>query len=488
MSVNFKYIIRVIGFLFLLLGLGIIPSLFMALYLGDQLCERAFSYTLIFCILAGRIIIWICKPTEKKVKIRDRILMVSLMWILGSVVGAAPYWLSGAIPSLIDSVFESASGISTTGATILEDPMTLPKALLLWRATESWLGGIGIVAFASAILPPINVESQRLTSRDDPGFSFRGFRITLTDTSRKLTSLYCMFTGALFLLLTGCGMSLYDAALHTMSTISTSGFSCYPDSIAHFQSPLISWIVIFFMFLSGINFNLYFVMLRRGIRYMLRDEELRVYLALIGSFILMIFLNLQMNGTYANGAEGFTDAAFQTVSIISTTGFHTADYTMWPTFTSMLLLLLMMIGACSFSTGSGPRIVRIIVSYKLARRELRLRIHPNQIRMVTLNGQNMPQETATNIANYMFFYFAILFAGSLLVAVNGPDLISAFTAVISCVCNVGCGFGAVGASGTFCGFHGLSKIVLAVLMIAGRLDLFAFFMLFSPHFWDSNRA
>ncbi len=487
MSVNFKYIIRVIGFLLLFLGAGLLPSLFIALSSGGREPINAYVWPLVFCAVAGVLILLFCKPSKGKLKIRDRILMISLIWIVSALVGAVPFYLSKGA-SGIDSFFESASAVSTTGATVFSRVESLDPALLLWRSFLCWIGGLGVCAIASAVLPPISIESQKVTSHDIPGISLQGNLLAFSDTSKKLASLYVGLTGVLIVLLKIAGMTLFDAVIHALGTISTTGFSTYAGSIGSFQSPLINWILIVFMIIAGINFNLFFILIRRGIRRFFQDEELLAYLQMIALFLMLIFLDLlAIRGTDAVPTT-FTESVFQTVSALSTTGWFICDFTVWPSFTRILLLLMMMMGACSFSAGSGIRTVRILIACKMARRGLHIRIHPKQIRMITLSGRSVPQETATNISNYMFFYILIVFAGSLIIAINGFDLITTLSAVIGAVGNVGCGFGQVGALGNYSIFSGFSKLCLSILMIAGRLDLFAFFMLFSPHYWDSNKV
>lgn len=488
MSVNMRYIIRVIGFLFFFLGIGTIPPLIIALYTGEASSVRAFACSLVFCAVAGALILVFCKPSDRKLKNRDRILMVSLIWLVSAAVGAIPFMVSGAAPYLFDAFFEGASSISTTGATVLTQTESLGFSLLFWRSTLSWIGGLGACALASAILPPISVESQKVTSRDIPGVSLNGNFLTFSDTTRKLALLYLLLTGILIVILLACGMTPFEAFIHSFGTISTGGFSCYAGGIGVFHSPLISWVIIVFMIIAGINFNLYFILWKRGIRRMFRDEELRAYVQFIALFLVLIFLDLLTVEGSKEVPRVFTEAAFQTVSAITTTGWFICEYTAWPTFTGMLLLLLMMIGACSFSAGSGSRVVRILVTCKMARRGIHIRIHPNQVRLITLNDRSLPQETATNISNYMFFYITIIFAGAMIVAINGFDLITTMSAVISAVSNVGSGFGRIGALGNYSYFSGFSKFCLSILMIAGRLDLFAFFMLFSSHYWNSNKV
>lgn len=488
MTVNFNGVVRMMGILLLVLGLCLVPSLIVAIIYHEMLSLKCFAFTIIPCVTLGFILIKSFRPSLIKLKARDGFLIVSLCWLVASLIGAIPFYISGAIPNYIDAFFETCSGFSTTGSSILSDIEGLPKSMLFWRSFTHWLGGMGIIVLAMALLPSIGVGGQLIASAETPGPTLDKIAPRFSDTARRLYLVYLFFTILETLLLLLGGMNLYDSLVHTFGTVGTGGFSSYGDSIAHFDSPYLQWVIILFMLLCGINFNLYFVLARKGLRSMLKDSELRLYLLIIAAVSVLIGMNLMFTGEYHDIEEGARTSVFQVVSIITTTGYATADYDIWPTFSKMLIFLLMLVGACSSSTGGGVKIIRILISLKLIRRGVSLKLHPRRVITVTLGGKEVPQEVSTNIANFVFFYIFVVFAGAFIISFNGFDLMTTISSVITCLGNIGPGFSTIGPVMNFSVFSGFSKLILSLLMIAGRLELFTFFMLFSPHYWNSNKA
>lgn len=488
MTVNFNGVIRITGILLLVLGGCMSPCLLIALICGESASAFGFLSAMLPCFVLGVILIKSFRPSLIRLKARDGFLIVSLCWLIASLIGAVPFVVSGAIPGYADAFFETCSGFSTTGSSILTDIEALPKSMLFWRSFTHWLGGMGIIVFTMALLPSLGVGGQLLASAETPGPTLDKISPRFSDTAKNLYLIYLLFTVAETILLCLCGMNLYDALVHTFGTVGTGGFSSYNASVAHFSSPWIHWVITIFMLLCGINFNLYFVLARRGLRTMLKDAELRLYLTIILGVSALIIVDLLATGTYTNVADSVRDTLFQVSSIITTTGYSTADYDVWPTFCKMLIFLLMLTGACSSSTGGGVKIIRILIALKLIRRGVSLKLHPNRIITVRLGKREVPQEIATNIANFIFFYIAVVFAGSLVISFNGFDLMTTFSSVLTCVGNVGPGFNLIGPTMNFSVFSDFSKVILSLLMIAGRLELFTFFMLFSPHYWNANKA
>lgn len=488
MTVNFNSVIRMISVLLLVLGVSMIPSASVALIYQEMIAFKAFIFTIIPCFIMGAVLMKQFHPSHIKLKARDGFLIVTLSWLIASLIGAVPLTASGAIPSYIDAFFETCSGFSTTGSTILTDIESLPKSILFWRSFTHWMGGMGIIVLATALLPSIGIEGQLIASAETPGPTLDKLTPKFSDTARNLYLVYILFSVVETLLLLAGGMNLYDALVHTFGTVGTGGFSSYGDSIAHFTSPYLQWVIIIFMTMCGVNFNLYFILARKGLKSFLQDAELRLYLIIIAVVTLLIFFNLMSTGIYESFSEGFRASAFQVTSIITTTGYATADYDLWPTFSRMLILLVMFTGACSSSTGGGVKIIRILVALKMMRRSIALKLHPNRIITVNIDGKEVPQEVTTNICNFIFFYIFVLLSGSILISFNGFDLITTISSVITCLGNIGPGFNLVGPSMNFAMFTDFSKIILSLLMIAGRLELFTFFMLFSRHYWNANKA
>lgn len=488
MSINLKGIFRVIGFLMVIMSIVMIPSLLVAIIYGESTSTWSFLVTIIPSFIIGYLISKKFKVDNFKPKLRDGYLIVSLCWFIASIIGAVPFVLSGAIPNPVNAFFETCSGFSTTGSSILTDVEALPKAMLFWRSFTHWLGGMGILVFLMALLPTLGIGGQIIASAETPGPTLDKLTPRFSDTARNLYLVYLMFTVVETILLCLGGMNLYDSLIHTFGTVGTGGFSNYGASVGHFESPYIHWVITIFMALCGINFNLYFVFAKKGIRKMLEDPELKLYLGLIGATTLVIAINIYMEGFYKTGFESLTASAFQVSSIITTTGYATANFDLWPTFSKMVLFLIMLTGACSSSTGGGVKIIRILVALKLVKRGISRRIHPSRVVTVNLNGKALSTDTVTNIANFILIYIMVVFLGSLVVAIDGFDLITNITAVIVCVGNIGPGFNLVGPAMNFDLFSDFTTFILSLLMIAGRLEIFTVLMLFSPYYWDSNKA
>jgi trk system potassium uptake protein TrkH len=308
----------------------------------------------------------------------------------------------------------------------------------------------------------------------------------MSDTARALYVFYIFFTIAETVLLMFGGMNLYDALVHTFGTVGTGGFSPYNDSVAHFDSTYIKMVITAFMALCGVNFNLYFGLFKKGSRNILADAELKLYIFIIVLVTALIFAALLITGEYSSVGDAAVDSSFQTVSILTTTGYTTANYENWPVFCQMLILILMFIGGCSSSTSGGIKIIRIMVILKLIKRGFAMRLHPNVVETVKLNGRTMPSDTVSAISSHLFLYIAMVFVGAFIISFENVDIITCFSSVITCLGNIGPGFGLVGPANTFAELSGPSKLLLSLYMIAGRLELYTLFILFTPRFWSKN--
>ena len=489
-DLNYRSVIRVMGVLFLVLGFALLPSLLVALIYGEYTEVKSFLITLVPCLAVGLLLIRNFNPASIKARHRDVYLVVTLSWLVSSLVGAMPLVVSGAVRNPVDAFFEICSGFSTTGATILTDIEGQARSILFWRSFTHWLGGMGIIVFMAALLPSMGIGVQMIAGAETPGPTLTKIKAKFSDTAKDLYKLYIAFTLVEMVLLMLGGLSLFDASVHSFGTVGTGGFSSYGDSIGHFQSAYVEWVIIVFMILCGINFNLYFLIPKKRIKEMFQDEELRWYLVIIGTVSALITTALFVKGGYGiqEAGKAIRDSVFHVVSVITTTGYATTDYDIWPTFCKMLILLITISGACSSSTGGGVKVIRILVALKFVRRGFAQKMHPNRVINLTLNKKQVPQQVATDIVYFIFLYIAFLVVGTVLVSFDGNDLTTNFTAALTCLSNVGPGLGGVGPAMNFAGFSNFSTLVLAILMIAGRLELFTFVMLFSPRFWNSNRV
>lgn len=489
-DLNYKSVIRVMGVLLLVLCFAFLPSLVVALIYGESKEAKSFLLTMVPCLAVGLLLIKNFNPASIKARHRDVYLIVTLSWLVSSALGAVPLVVSGAIRNPVDAFFEMCSGFSTTGASILNDIEAQSKSILFWRSFTHWMGGMGIIVFMAALLPSMGIGVQMIAGAETPGPTLTKIKAKFSDTAKDLYKLYIGFTVAEVILLMIGKLNLFDALVHTFGTVGTGGFSSYGDSIGHFQSPYVEWVIIVFMILCGINFNLYFLIPKKRIKEFFQDEELRWYFAIIAivSVLITVFLIIKGGYGFQNVEKAVRDSLFHVSSIITTTGYATTDYDIWPTFCKMLILLITITGACSSSTGGGVKIIRILVALKFVRRGFAQKMHPNRVINLTLNKKQIPQQVATDIVYFIFLYLAFLVVGTILISFDGNDLTTNFTATLTCLSNVGPGLGGVGPTMNFSGYSDFSTFVLAIMMIAGRLELFTFVMLFSPRFWNSNRV
>ena len=417
----------------------------------------------------------------------DSYFIVAFTWIMSSVLAAIPFVIQGSIPNVIDAFFEMCSGFSTTGATILTDVEALPKSMLFWRSETQWLGGMGIIVLMVALVPNLGVKAQNVASAETPGPTVTKLTSRFSDTARSLYIAYVILTIILIILLLIGGMNLFDAVAHAFSTMATGGFGIYNDSVAHFHSYYITWVITIFMVIAGTNFNLFFTMMFDKVKTALADEELRLYgLTLVVSTSL-ITLSLLLQGGYNNLFKAVTDAAFQVATLISTTGYATTDFNIWPAFCKMILILIMFTGAMSSSTAGGIKIIRVLSIFKMFKREVRVRLHDNIIDDVKYNGTKISGEVMMYMLSFVITFLLTLGIGTIIVSLRSDaDLITDFTAVLSCISNVGPGLAQVGPIENFHFYSDFSTFVLALIMIIGRLELSTVLIMFSRYYWNRH--
>ncbi len=486
MNLNYKAIVNITGGILIVFSICFILPAIVSLIYSEKSNAIIFFAVAVFVFLAGALLKALIKPDDTHLRIRDGFFVVSLIWILIPLIGAAPLTLSGDMPSYIDAVFESCSGFSTTGSTVLTDIEAMSQGMLFWRSFTHWLGGMGILILAIAVIPMLYSGKQNI-ALESTGPSFDKTSSKLSDSARQLYILYFSFTLLQIILLMFGGMNLFDASIHTFGSVGTGGFSNYNDSVAHFDSLYIEIVIIVFMFLCGINFNLFFTGFRQGIKSFIGNPEFKLYLIITCTISVLIGLILVFSGSYSNPGKAFTDSVFQVVSVITTTGFFTADYDIWPQFARALIFLLFFIGGCASSTAGGIKVFRILVLLKLVKRSIGTRLHPNAVIKIKIKGSSISNDLVSNVASFTFLYLCLIAAGSVLVSLDGYDMITTISAVMTCLGNIGPGFNLTGPVMNFDIFSGWAKGVLSFLMIAGRLELFTFLAFFTPHFWNSDR-
>ena len=486
MNLSLSSVFRIIGINLAVISMAMSPSFVVSLIYDDVSVYRPFFLIMMLCFIVGIILIKLCSRSVKQLKVRDGFLIVTICWLLAAAIGALPFIATGTIPDPFDAFFESCSGFSTTGSTILTDIEILPKGILFWRSFTHWIGGMGILVFAIALMPSLGISGQNIAVSEAPGPSLDKITPKMSDTAKRLYIIYLVFTIVETILLLFGGMDLYDALIHTFGSVGTGGLSSYNSSIGHFNSLYINIVITVFMVLCGINFNLFFTAFRNGIRSMFEDFELRLYMIIFFSVSVLIFAVLMISGTYDSVKLALSDAFFQVASILTTTGYSTADYETWPAVCQALILMLMFIGGCSSSTGGGLKVIRVAVLLKLIRRGIATKLHPNVIESVKLNGRTVSSDTVSAIANHTFLYIILVFAGAFIISFENADMTTCFSSVITCLGNVGPGFGSIGPSETFAGMSSLSKLVLSIYMLAGRLELYTMFILIFPRFWNPD--
>ena len=487
MNLSLSSTFRIIGIVLAVVSLSMLPSLIVSFIYDDPSTYIPFMLTMVIACVIGLLLMGLCHSRPLNLKVRDGFLIVTLCWFISAVLGAMPFVVTDSIPHFADAFFESCSGFSTTGATVLAEPELLPKGILFWRSFTHWIGGMGILIFAIALMPSLGISGQNIAVSEAPGPSLDKITPKMTDTAKSLYTIYLLFTIIETIMLMAGGMSLYDALITTFGSVGTGGLSNYSDSVGHFDSTYLRMVVTAFMFLCGVNFNLYYLSMKRGIKVLFRDSEFRIYFGIFAVSSLFIFISLMISGLCDSVEQAFSDAVFQVSSIMTTTGFITADYELWPIACQIVLLFLMFVGGCSSSTGGGLKVIRIIVLMKLIKRGISTRLHPNVVESVKLNGETIPSDTVSAIVNHTFLYIIMIFAGAYIVSFENVDMTTCFTSVITCIGNVGPGFGIVGPTENFGVLSDLSLYTLSVYMLAGRLELYTLFIVLTPRFWNPNR-
>ncbi|MBW2314024.1 MAG: TrkH family potassium uptake protein [Deltaproteobacteria bacterium] len=470
--------LRILGWL--IVGIGVFEwfPLAAAALFGERLYPLAASSTA--CLVVGFSIVASVRPTDPALRNRDGFLVVSVGWALAATFGALPYLLWDVLGP-IDALFEATAGFTTTGSTVLADVENVPRSLMIWRSLTQWLGGMGIIVFALAILPALGIGGMQLFKAEIPGPTADKLRPRIVSTARRLLFVYVGFTVAEFVALEFAGLSFYDALCHSLTTVSTGGFSTRNASIASFGSATVEWIVIGFMLLGGINFALHYRWLRGDFGTVYRDPELRYFLTVVAVATGVVTWLLTHSGHEAG--QEVRASLFQVVSIVTTTGYATADFEAWPPLASVILLQLMVLGGMAGSTSGGVKDVRVILSFSVLRNALDRGLHPRSIGSLKYAGQIVPTNVLAGIWAFLTAYVGIALLATAILAGTGYELDAAVSAALTAIGNVGPALGPLGPTETFADMPAHGKLTLAFCMIAGRLEIYTLIMLFVPGFW-----
>ena len=476
---NKKMIVYILGKMMGVEGLLLlIPALVSLIYHEKSVISFLFvaAILLVIYMVFGRKL-----PASKQIYGKEGFVIVGLAWILWSAFGALPFVISGSIPYYIDALFETISGFTTTGSTILADIEALPMGISFWRSFTHWIGGMGVLVFVMMITSLDDENAMPLMRAEVPGPEADKLVPKARHTARLLYGMYFVLTAAEVVFLLFGGMNLYDALLHAFSTAGTGGFSNRAASVSFYDSAYIDGVITVFMILFGINFNLYFFILLKDWKSILKNEELWAYLGIVGVSIAIITGNILK--IYGTVAHAFRYASFQVGSIITTTGFATADYDQWPELSKSILLALMFVGACAGSTGGGIKVSRLLIIVKSIRREVRKMLHPNAVTIIKVNGKKIGQDTLKNVNLYLTCYIIIMIVSILLVSIDNFDFATTFSGVLTTMSNVGPGISKVGPVMNFQPFSAVSKLVFCFDMLIGRLEIFPYLLLLSPELW-----
>ena len=481
-AMKIKVVLRVLAFVCVIVSCVMIFPLMLAIYDGSK-DVNAFTLSLIVGITFSLTVIVLTgrNITDDSIGIREGLGVTGFSWIIASVIGALPYWLSGCAVSYVDAFFETMSGFTTTGATIFTEIETLPRGILLWRSLTHWMGGMGIIVLSLAVLPFLGVSGMEMYKAEVPGVTAGKLTPRLHQTAIYLWGAYILLTLSETVLLLLGGMTLFDAFCHSCSTIATGGFSTKDSSIAYFSNGYIQWVIIIFMFLSGINFSLYFLIPKKTFHEIIADEELRGYIAITIISSVAISLCLYMTGVFTGIEYTVRQSIFHVVSVMTTTGFIVEDHDKWPEFTKFIIIILMFIGASGGSTGGGCKVSRFLIIGRQLKMEVKKLLHPKTIITPRMNGRPIAQSTMRSSTAFFVLYMLMLSLGTLITTAYGIDILTSFTGILTCLSNVGPGIGGLGATESFSWLPDGVKWLMSFCMLAGRLELFAIFLLFFPN-------
>ena len=477
---NFRMVLRVLGILLICKAALMLPSVAVSVYFkGTDTLAFVISIVLVL-IVAGPMLLIPIK--NKTIYARDGFAIVALGWILLSYFGCLPFVISGAIPSIVDSFFETVSGFTTTGASILTNIEALPKGLLFWRSFTHWVGGMGVIVLTLAILPSVGAGALQMMKAESPGPNPGKLVPRVGETAKILYKIYLVITLLQFVLLMFAGMNWYDALIHTFGTVGTGGFSNMNASVGAYNSIWIEAIILLFMFISGANFSLYYLMTKGDLRSLFKDEEFRFYGTVVLGSIALVTLNT-FGTVFRSLFEAIRYSSFQVVSIISTTGFATTDFELWPMFSKIILFMLMFLGGCAGSTGGGMKNIRALLLLKVMVRELKQLIHPKAVYTIRIGKKPVDERTISEVLGFFFMYIAVFIIAVLIVSLDNRDWATTISSVAATIGNIGPGFGIVGAVGNYSTMSDLSKLVLSLCMIVGRLEVYPILLLAVPSFW-----
>ncbi|WP_458408380.1 TrkH family potassium uptake protein [Anaerotignum sp.] len=480
---NYKMIAYLLGNILHIEGILLSVPVIVAFCYKEEFSATAFIASAVVCLIAGAIL-QSREPGDKRIYGREGFIVAALSWIVMSFFGAIPYYLTKSIPGFINCFFETVSGFTTTGATMLTEIEHLDNAVLFWRCFTHWIGGMGILVFMLAVMPLSDDRTMHLMKAEAPGPMVSKLVPRVKSTAKLLYIIYVVLTILEIILLYAGGMSFFDSVIHGISTAGTGGFSNKNASIAAYNSRYFEYIITIFMLLFSVNFNLYYLMVMRDFKNVWKNEELRTFFLIVVVATLLITTNIY--DYYPTLEAAFRHAIFQVAAIMSTTGFVTANFDLWPEFSKTILFCLLFLGACAGSTAGGIKISRFIILIKMVVREIRHIVHPRSVNLIKLDGYKIDSEVTRSVASFIILYILILLGSFIVISLNGFDFATNMTAVTTCLSNVGPGLNMAGPTENLAFFSPFSKLVLCLDMLLGRLEIFPILMLFTPSIWKKG--
>lgn len=480
---NMRVVLKLLGTVLLWESILMIPSLIISIVDNSYEID-AFIISIIIIGVLGFAMMNI-KTNGLQMRSREGYAGVAICWVIMSLLGALPFYISGAIPAYIDAVFETVSGFTTTGSSILTNIEILPRGILFWRSFTHWIGGMGVLILTLALMPSLGARSVFLMRAESPGPSPGKLVPKISETAKLLYIIYAGMTITQIILLVMAKMPIYDAFIHAFGTAGTGGFSNRALSVGAYNSPLIDWIITIFMLLFGVNFSLHYLLLKGDWKSVFKNEELRLYGVTVLISMLIICINVLPLYDYSI-KESLTQSSFQVATVVTTTGYATTDFNLWPMLSKSILLMLMFFGACAGSTGGGIKFIRILLLFKAVVYEIKRTVHPNSIGTIKVDGRKIDASIMSSIMAFFFAYVATMIVAILIVSLDNFDFMTTFSAVLATISNIGPGFEIVGPMGNYADFSVLSKIVLSCCMIIGRLEVMPILVLMSPSIWKKR--
>lgn len=479
---NRRFVFHLLGLIFnATAALLVLPLIVSAIYMETGFF--AFLITIGICLAIGLPLFFMCKTEDRVIYAKEGFVIVALSWICMSAVGALPFYLSGEIPSYIDAFFETVSGFTTTGASVLRDVEAMSHGLLFWRSFTHWIGGMGVLVFIMAIIPASTDRSIHILRAEVPGPIVGKLVPKMRETAKILYLIYIALTVLEIVFLLVGGMPFFDSAVHAFGTAGTGGFGIKADSIASY-SPYLQWVITVFMLIFGINFNLYYLILIRKLKSIFKSEELWAYIGIAAVSTVIIAINISK--MYDSFSETVRLSSFQVATIITTTGYATADFNLWPELSKTILLILMFVGSCAGSTAGGFKISRVILLVKMIKREIKLLLHPRSVSVVRFEGKKVEEPVLKSVSAYTAVYIVSFFVVFFLISFDDFDILTNFSAAAACFNNIGPGLSAVGPAANYADYSIFSKLVLSVAMLFGRLEIYPILFVLSPSTWSKK--